>query len=565
MADPGGAPVSFTLNGGPVVVGEGVSLLDALREELGCRSLKDGCSPQGQCGCCTVWVDGLPRVACVTPVRRVAGRSVTTLEGLAPEQRDRWADAFVARGASQCGFCTPGIVMRLAALGERGGAGEASRHDVEAALRAHLCRCTGWQSIVEAACDALGVGGAAPGSGAAPTGGTAGPRDALLASWRAQTEGPTFQSSGPDVVLGDAGFADDTAPPGALVQLGADAALAPSVRAARAGRGRVQGRNSTVPLSHPVELPAGAWALTLQTTWVEPAYVEPDASWCRPGGAPASPLANGGAFGGKRRSAVPARARERADESGRAVRVLWRREDVVRRGPKRPPLAIGLRPDGTGAVRLGRTPGSADLGPLVARLRAWHPGLDVEAVEVAGPPVAPELRGAGWAEVTAALHAVAAEPGPAGTGRARVTLPGAGSAEVALRLGDDGGRGRLEIDVWAGEILCPVTLRSYALGAAHQALGLVWSEGIAVDGAGEPVDLTIRSFGILAARDMPEVVVRLHEEDLWPVNGSDAVFVATLAAAWIADGLPARWPTRRAAVRAPLRDVPPSVVREEQP
>jgi len=57
---------------------------------------------------------------------------------------------------------------------------------------------------------------------------------------------------------------------------------------------------------------------------------------------------------------------------------------------------------------------------------------------------------------------------------------------------------------------------------------------------------------------MPEVVVRLHEEERWPVNGSDAVFVATLAAAWIADGLPARWPTRRAAMRAPFRDVTPS-------
>ena len=62
----------------------GVSLLDALREDLGARSVKDGCSPQGQCGCCTVLVDGAPRVACVTPVRRVAGRSVTTAAGLDP-------------------------------------------------------------------------------------------------------------------------------------------------------------------------------------------------------------------------------------------------------------------------------------------------------------------------------------------------------------------------------------------------------------------------------------------------------------------------------------------------
>ena len=302
-------------------------------------------------------------------------------------------------------------------------------------------------------------------------------------------------------------------------------------------------------------MPEGEWALTLQTTWVEPAYVEPDASWCRPGHAPASPLANGGAFGGKRESPVPGRARELADADGHAVRVLWRREDVVRRGPKRPPLALALRADGTGVVRVGRTDHSADLGALAAAVRACCPGVDVEDVDVAGPPVSASLRGAGWAEVLAARAALAASPASVlGRGEVHVAVPGAGSARVALDLGD-GPRGRVEVDVWAGEILCPVTLRSYALGAVHQALGMVWSEGIAVDEAGEPVDLTIRSFGILAARDMPEITVALHEEDGWPVNGSDAVFVATLAAAWIAEGLPPRWPTRRDAVRAPSRDV----------
>ena len=421
--------------------------------------------------------------------------------------------------------------------------------NVEAGLRAHLCRCTGWQSIVEAACDALGIEGT-PGT-------PPGLRDPLLASWRAQVEGPAFQVSGPGVVLGGGGFADDTAPPGALVQLGADAPLASDLRAARAAHGRVQGRNSTVPLTHPVELPAGDWALTLQTTWVEPAYLEPDASWSLPGRRPAPPLANGGAFGAKVRSPVPARARQLADETGDAVRVLWRREDVVRRGPKRPPLALALRPDGTGILRVATTQGSADLAPLAARVGALCPGVHVEQVEVPGPPVAPELRGAGWAEALAARQVLEAPAAAPGTGQAHVALPGAGSADVEVHLGD-GGRGRIQVDVWAGEILCGATLRSYALGAVHQALGLVWSEGIAVDGAGEPVDLTVRSFGILAARDMPEVVVRLHEEGRWPVNGSDAVFVATLAAAWIADGLPARWPTRRAAVRAPLRDVAPS-------
>ena len=570
--------VPFVLNGEEVSVADGITLLDALRDELGCHSVKDGCSPQGQCGCCTIWVDGAPRVACVTPIRRVKGREVTTLEGVPDEQRDKWANAFVAHGASQCGFCTPGIVMRLAAL--ESGSAEAPgrarnaspmelRRDIEAGLRAHLCRCTGWQSIVEAAVDVLG--------NTSETGAGATSRDQLLAGWRAQLEGPAFQSSGTDVVLGGGGFADDTAPADALLQLGAGASLASDIRTARQGVGR-QGRNSTVSLSHPVSPAEGAWALTLATTWVEPAYVEPDASWCRPGEQPASPLANGGAFGGKRHSPVPARARSLADEHGHVVRVLWRREDVVRRGPKRPPLGIALRTDGTGVVRIGRTPGSSDLTSLTEQVQALTPGLQVEVVDLEGPVVGSDLRGAGWAEVLAALHALQARPeGPdaphdarpmltVGTGRADVTVPGGGRAIAEVHPEDrDGGRSSVEVDVWAGEVLCAVTLRSYALGAVHQALGMVWSEGIAVDETGEPVDLTIRSFGILAARDMPEVVVRLHENDGWPVNGSDAVFVATLAAAWIAEGLPAEWPTRRAAVRAPVRDVAPSGGREEEP
>ncbi len=72
------------------------SLLDALRDHLGLTSAKDGCSPQGQCGCCTVLVDGAPRVACVTPVKRVEGRRITTCEGLPEGERLAWADAFCA-------------------------------------------------------------------------------------------------------------------------------------------------------------------------------------------------------------------------------------------------------------------------------------------------------------------------------------------------------------------------------------------------------------------------------------------------------------------------------------
>jgi hypothetical protein len=480
---------------------------------------------------------------------------VTTVEGLDPSLRTRWTREFVDAGASQCGFCTPGILLRLASL--EAASRPVTRQAVESALLAHLCRCTGWQSIVEAACAALGLDGTAhPGLGdpaRAP--------DPLLASWRAQIEGPAFQSSGPDVVLGGGGFADDTAPAGALVQLGAETAPAASLGAARAGTVKVQGRNSTVPLVHPVPVPAGEWALTLQTTWVEPAYLEPDASWCRPDGPPASPLANGGAFGGKRRSPVAARARALATELQRPVRVLWSREDVVRYGPKRPPLSVALRPDGSGVVRIGRTAGSPDLGELEERLRRVAPDVVVEEVDIVGPPVAAELRGAVWVEVLAARHALAgrrAEGNGDGTGSADVTLPAGGRAAVSVRTGAGAGaglsgRGTVSVEVWAGEILDPVTLRSYVVGAVHQALGLVWSEGIAVDAAGVPLDLTIRSFGILTAREMPQVEVTLHEDDRWPVNGSDAVFAATVAAAWIAEGLPPRWPTRRGGVEQSRR------------
>src|SRR5204862_668375 len=110
--------VRLTVDGRDATVpDDGASLLEVLRDRLGVRGAKDGCSPQGQCGCCTVLVDGAPRVACVTPVRRVDGRSITTIPGL--PDADAWADAFVACGASQCGFCTPGIITRLASLEDR--------------------------------------------------------------------------------------------------------------------------------------------------------------------------------------------------------------------------------------------------------------------------------------------------------------------------------------------------------------------------------------------------------------------------------------------------------------
>lgn len=548
--------VSFILDGHRVTVpDDGQSLLYALREQVGCRSVKDGCSPQGQCGCCTVWIDGGPRVSCVTPARRAHDREVTTTAGLPGSVRERWVSAFLEAGASQCGFCTPGILMRLAALERSPATGGPGPHPdrVRSALAAHLCRCTGWQTVVEAAMVALLAAPSPPGRAPTETG-----RDPLLGAWRAGIEGRSDQWAERGSVAGEPVFADDRAPKGALVAVpGPDGRLVVGATLAEGVRlsAKAQGRRSTAPLVHPVPLPAGEWALTLQTTWVEPAYLEPDASWCEPGGEPASPLANGGAFGAKRRSPVAAGARRLADERGRAVRVLWTRQDVVRLGPKRPPVAVGVRPDGTGVLRaVSRS--DRDLSILRRRVASVAPGFIVEGVQVPGPAVSLDLRAAGWGEasvVMAALRALqlagvatvgvgtAGEAGNALSGiPVEVTAPSGGRARVEVGAG-----GGVTVEVWAGEVLDEVVLRSYAIGAVHQAIGWVRSEGIAVDSFGEVQDLTIRSFGILPARAMPEVEVTLHPGDLWPVNGSDVVFVATAAAVWLADGLPPSWPTRR--------------------
>jgi xanthine dehydrogenase small subunit len=100
-----------------------------------------------------------------------------------------------------------------------------------------------------------------------------------------------------------------------------------------------------------------------------------------------------------------------------------------------------------------------------------------------------------------------------------------------------------------GDPLDAVVLRSYAIGAAHMALGWVCSEAVALDPDGVPVDLTIRSFGVLRARDMPEVTVEIAPSTDPAVNGSDAVFAAVAAATWVAQGLVPTWPTRRGSTR----------------
>jgi selenium-dependent xanthine dehydrogenase len=142
--------VTFTLNGRKTTVHyeEGMHFLEVLREECGVISAKDGCAPQGVCGCCTVLVDGRPALACLKKPQEIAGREVATLEGIPEAQRQVLARAFVQEGAIQCGYCTPGIVVRAASLLARGKT--ADRAAVARALSGHLCRCTGYQRIFDA-------------------------------------------------------------------------------------------------------------------------------------------------------------------------------------------------------------------------------------------------------------------------------------------------------------------------------------------------------------------------------------------------------------------------------
>jgi aerobic-type carbon monoxide dehydrogenase small subunit (CoxS/CutS family) len=529
--------VEFVLNGTPVAVDadteRGESLLNVLRERLGIASAKDGCAPQGQCGCCTVLVDGEPRVACVTPATRVAGRAVTTIEGLDAGAREAAAARFLATGGSQCGFCTPGIVMRFAGTRNR---------DTNRALAAHLCRCTGWLTVHDA------VAGDDRRASSA--------RDLDAARRRAELETGGAQRVDATVPLGRAPFADDTAPRDALVAVplppdsaadaveaaGARWVVAESLLEARSRAAKVQGRRTTVTTTAPLlgaMPPCPEGGVRLATQWVEPAYLEPDASWCVPGGEPATTLANGGAFGGKVHSLAPAAARELAERLGRTVRVVYAREDVVRLGPKRPPIA---------AVAVARgdvieIDGVVAAGAGLPRTWPAPDGIEVRArwreVAVAGPPVSADLRAVGLAEQALLVAG--------GLGRdVEVLTPKGARASARVEVERDRVV-EVAVSVAAGDPLDEIVLRSYAIGAAHMALGWVTSEGLTVDAeSGEVHDLTIRSFGVLRPAEMPPVTVSIVDDPAPPrERSSDAVFAAVAAATWNALGRPVTFPAQR--------------------
>ena len=136
-----------------------LNVLTYLREVAGIVSPKDGCSGEGVCGCCTILLDGEARLSCRMTMKDVEGKSLTTLEGLSAAERDAFADAFVLKGGVQCGFCTPGIVMKAKAILNKNPS--PSRRHITQQLSTNLCRCTGYTKVVdsiECAAEALREG-----------------------------------------------------------------------------------------------------------------------------------------------------------------------------------------------------------------------------------------------------------------------------------------------------------------------------------------------------------------------------------------------------------------------
>ena len=189
--------VELTVNGCPVTVSaRHPHLLSALRDELNLTAAKDGCSPSGQCGCCTVIVDGKAVVSCQQPLSKVAGAEVTTLEGFADSERAAFASAFAACGGLQCGFCIPGIVVRAKAQIDKKGS-SLKREEMSRHLGAHLCRCTGYVKVLDAI-EAVAHGKIPD---ATPLGGIG-------------SRGVKYEAEA--LALGDRGYVDDIRIPGML-------------------------------------------------------------------------------------------------------------------------------------------------------------------------------------------------------------------------------------------------------------------------------------------------------------------------------------------------------------
>jgi carbon-monoxide dehydrogenase small subunit len=153
------ARISFHLNGKPVkiLVDPSMRLLDVLRIRLHVTGVKEGCG-EGACGACSVLVDGECYNSCLTPVANVMGKHIVTIEGFRNTKQYRLiADAFADFGASQCGFCTPGMILNTYALLKKNP--HPTEEEVRIALSGNLCRCTGYNAIIKAVLEVAEKGG----------------------------------------------------------------------------------------------------------------------------------------------------------------------------------------------------------------------------------------------------------------------------------------------------------------------------------------------------------------------------------------------------------------------
>ena len=157
--------ISFKLNGKETEASyePGMHLLEVLREECGITSCKNGCAPEGACGCCLVMIDGKPALSCLRKPEQMAGHDIRTVDGLPERTRRIISEAFVLEGGVQCGFCIPGIVVRAAHLIDQGKSDD--REAIRKAMDGHICRCTGYGRIIDAiqtAGEAMRNGGKLP-------------------------------------------------------------------------------------------------------------------------------------------------------------------------------------------------------------------------------------------------------------------------------------------------------------------------------------------------------------------------------------------------------------------
>ncbi len=191
--------LSFILDGSPVTAQAepGATALDLLRDRMGVTCLKRACG-QGSCGACTAIIDGKARPTCAMKAEQLAGRSVITTRGIPPEERDIYVRAYADTGGFQCGFCTPGLVLRTKALLDRDP--RLDRDTIAKALGPHVCRCTGWHGVFRAiqAAAALRRGESRP----SPTAAGLGDSAQRYQAW--------------ELVLGERPFIADRALPGML-------------------------------------------------------------------------------------------------------------------------------------------------------------------------------------------------------------------------------------------------------------------------------------------------------------------------------------------------------------